>query len=1066
MLKRIQLEPWTAFDKHCLTSAVSRVGDQNWTAVSRATRNIYEDSSKWISGGEKRSVEWFSNKQCAAQYEHLLKNVPPRRKKRSDRTSEQGNATESPAEILQQNCRQEFVEELKKTIAEEQTQYLKLLKEYEDILAGRLDHRLEEMQEEYEAKEREKEIKIKLKFKLGEKSLSETSSGGEIDRPPPPPPPPADPPTTPVKDKEAGHEPHKTSVTTSPLLTSLLQSPSPLTRPSSVTPTISLILNSSPSVPSNESPTLSKLLESSCPTPTTSTSQQLSNVGSTSIKTLTPVTTPQPPRPQAIPSTPLSALVEPSSTLALLRASSTPAHTTPAIQSMEHSRSQLVTVSLPPKPEDPESIEDMKRVTEPTIEEVVQSVIVSETPNEEALVHSLHPEVEDKKKGLPRRLDLENMGVEEDDNTEFEVMETVEEMIEKVQTAIIETVGDGSGGENSIQDIRDLSTVAGSETTTVDDQSLDMDLTSDAVDLIVMGPDRPPCIEVNRDSDSVKDDESKGDNIEEVLDIDEIQPSISASDVAELEEPLKDGMTGGKDILGEKLSPQAASIQQAEADLAAIAREEEEEEAAQEESIEIDEKLIDKEAVVVVRRVEEDELIGRRLEAEDAKDEKEENQDEEEEEEEEATEEVEEINDRKEVEVLERDDDSELEKEEKVEDLKEDDVAETKIPDETDEDVRIDDLSSKEVGSGDEDDSTQDRDSAVSAPVVKPLVEVEEVSTGTENTSDSGGEKIDDEVELEDQEALEMKEAVVKQVEKEETSISSVVEVREEPEDKLKPKMVEKSSVKEDKHEATLEDKVEEVRSGKRELRRGRNTPPVTSSPVATPVSDRTLREKRPLTPSSSSDGKEEPTPRAGKRKRTTNLSESSVPCSPSPSTVSNDDDKDYRAWKKSILLVYDRIAAHKYASVFLKPINENDAPGYFQIIKCPTDLTTIKRQIESGIIRNTVDFQREMILMISNAIIYNKSDTLVHKMANEMLPDMKEAMETMVQALGSGVLLDQADSRPPVTARVSRASVSAKGQGGDDSGTPSGAGQVSGKRKRQQPSDDARSKRKRSDAS
>uniref|UniRef100_A0A0A9YGY4 Bromodomain-containing protein 8 n=1 Tax=Lygus hesperus TaxID=30085 RepID=A0A0A9YGY4_LYGHE len=402
MLKRIQLEPWTAFDKHCLTSAVSRVGDQNWTAVSRATRNIYEDSSKWISGGEKRSVEWFSNKQCAAQYEHLLKNVPPRRKKRSERTSDQANATESPAEILQQNCRQEFVEELKKTIAEEQAQYLKLLKEYDDILAGRLDHRLEEMQEEYEAKEREKEIKIKLKFKLGEKSMSETPSTGEIDRPPPPPPPPADPPTTPVKsDKEAGHEPHKTSVTTSPLLTSLLQSPSPLTRPSSVTPTISLILNSSPSVPSNESPTLSKLLESSCPTPTSSTSQQLSGSGSTSIKSMTSVNTPQPARNQAPPSTPLSGLVEPSSTPALLRTSSTltaaPAQTTPIVQNVEHPRPQPITISTPPKLEEPESIKDIKRTPEPTIEEVVQSVIASETTDEKPTALS-EPELKTRKK--------------------------------------------------------------------------------------------------------------------------------------------------------------------------------------------------------------------------------------------------------------------------------------------------------------------------------------------------------------------------------------------------------------------------------------------------------------------------------------------------------------------------------------------------------------------------------------------------------------------------------------------------------------------------------------------
>lgn len=70
------------------------------------------------------------------------------------------------------------------------------------------------------------------------------------------------------------------------------------------------------------------------------------------------------------------------------------------------------------------------------------------------------------------------------------MLETVEEMIEKVQTAIIETVGDATGNEGSAQD---LSNVGESETTTTEDHSLDtLELTSDAVQLIVVGPDCPP----------------------------------------------------------------------------------------------------------------------------------------------------------------------------------------------------------------------------------------------------------------------------------------------------------------------------------------------------------------------------------------------------------------------------------------------------------------------------------------------------------------------------------------------------------------------------------------------
>ncbi|KAK9509947.1 hypothetical protein O3M35_004831 [Rhynocoris fuscipes] len=254
-MKRIQLEPWTPYDKLSLASAVLRTGDQNWNAVARATRNIFEENTKYLIE-EKRSPDWFSNKQCAAQYEALLKNIGPRRKKKTDKTGTE-HTGDSPNDIIISAVRQECIEELKRSMATTQALYLKLHKEYEDIQAGKMDLKLEEMLEEYDAKEREKEIKLKLKFKLGEKNSELMGNNvtvkieeSEIKKP--------------AEKEQPVSEPAKTNLTTSPLLTSLLQSPSPLTRPSlppNTSPTISLLLNSSPSVPSTDSPTLSKLLE-------------------------------------------------------------------------------------------------------------------------------------------------------------------------------------------------------------------------------------------------------------------------------------------------------------------------------------------------------------------------------------------------------------------------------------------------------------------------------------------------------------------------------------------------------------------------------------------------------------------------------------------------------------------------------------------------------------------------------------------------------------------------------------------------------------------------------------
>lgn len=62
-------------------------------------------------------------------------------------------------------------------------------------------------------------------------------------------------------------------------------------------------------------------------------------------------------------------------------------------------------------------------------------------------------------------------------------------------------------------------------------------------------------------------------------------------------------------------------------------------------------------------------------------------------------------------------------------------------------------------------------------------------------------------------------------------------------------------------------------------------------------------------------------------------------------------------------------------------------------------DLTTIKRNIETGVIRSTVEFQRDMILMAQNAMIYNKPDSLIFKMAEDMLADMMSQMEVRLSS-------------------------------------------------------------------
>lgn len=102
----------------------------------------------------------------------------------------------------------------------------------------------------------------------------------------------------------------------------------------------------------------------------------------------------------------------------------------------------------------------------------------------------------------------------------------------------------------------------------------------------------------------------------------------------------------------------------------------------------------------------------------------------------------------------------------------------------------------------------------------------------------------------------------------------------------------------------------------------------------------------------------------------------------------------DYRAWKKAVMLVYNRLATHKYASVFLRPITEDQAPGYHSVMFRPMDLSTIKKNIDNGTIRSTTHFQRDVMLMFQNAIMYNKHDTFIFKMAVSMQEECLQHMQ------------------------------------------------------------------------
>lgn len=150
-LKRMPLENWSISEQLYLASAVACSGDQNWMSVSRQLRSVC---------GNNRPSDWFSQKSCAAQYEMLLENVEPtKRKKRNEKDTSQA-AVETPIELIQRKLTAERLAELHKFVQEEREEYQKLRNEINSIQSTVNDERqLHEMlqQAENDEKQRERE---------------------------------------------------------------------------------------------------------------------------------------------------------------------------------------------------------------------------------------------------------------------------------------------------------------------------------------------------------------------------------------------------------------------------------------------------------------------------------------------------------------------------------------------------------------------------------------------------------------------------------------------------------------------------------------------------------------------------------------------------------------------------------------------------------------------------------------------------------------------------------------------------------------------------------------------
>ena len=138
-----------------------------------------------------------------------------------------------------------------------------------------------------------------------------------------------------------------------------------------------------------------------------------------------------------------------------------------------------------------------------------------------------------------------------------------------------------------------------------------------------------------------------------------------------------------------------------------------------------------------------------------------------------------------------------------------------------------------------------------------------------------------------------------------------------------------------------------------------------------------------------------------------------SIPNSPASTMHSEDTDieRDRKRWQRYILGLLRLAMTHQYAAVFMHPAHKEVGDDYKEAIKRPVDLMSIKKRVENqaadNAIRTTAEFQREMMLLFQNALMYNKKGHDVHEIALEMQKEIGDAIEEFVlsekQAVATG---------------------------------------------------------------
>lgn len=131
-----------------------------------------------------------------------------------------------------------------------------------------------------------------------------------------------------------------------------------------------------------------------------------------------------------------------------------------------------------------------------------------------------------------------------------------------------------------------------------------------------------------------------------------------------------------------------------------------------------------------------------------------------------------------------------------------------------------------------------------------------------------------------------------------------------------------------------------------------------------------------------------------------------SIPNSPASS---DRDERDLKTSKKSLLSIFNVLFSSKYSATFQRLLSDESAAQKLdEICLRSIDFLTIKKNIETGIIRSVYELQKDILLMCQNALMITKTSSATFRTILQFQQECQNIREFMSNGCELGHKLER----------------------------------------------------------